>query len=108
MVMRIRFDDRVAVITGAGSGLGRSYALHLAARGARVVVNDKGGTVKGTGASEAPAQSVVNEILRDGGKATANFDDVSQKEGASNLVKQTLDEFGKVDTLIRCVMKNRS
>ncbi|MBA3514977.1 MAG: SDR family oxidoreductase, partial [Pyrinomonadaceae bacterium] len=79
--------------------MGRSYALHLAARGARVVVNDKGGTVEGTGASEAP-ESVVNEILRDGGQGTANFDDVSQREGASNLVKQTLDEFGKVDTLI--------
>lgn len=98
--MSICFNGRVVVITGAGSGLGKSYALHLAARGARVVVNDKGGDVGGEGASTVPAQRVVDEIKKAGGEAIANFDDVSQVEGANNLIKQTLDQFGTVDVLI--------
>jgi NAD(P)-dependent dehydrogenase (short-subunit alcohol dehydrogenase family) len=98
--MSICFNGRVVVITGAGSGLGKSYALYLAARGARVVVNDKGGNVGGEGASTVPAQRVVDEIKNAGGEAIANFDDVSQVEGANNLIKQTLDQFGTVDVLI--------
>jgi len=98
--MSIRFDGRVVVITGAGSGLGKSYALHLAAHGARVVVNDRGGNVEGEGASQAPSQFVVEEIKKGGGEAVANFDDVSQVEGANSLIKQALDQFGTVDVLI--------
>ncbi|MGH9907665.1 MAG: SDR family NAD(P)-dependent oxidoreductase [Pyrinomonadaceae bacterium] len=98
--MTIRFDGRVVVITGAGSGLGKSYALDLAARGARVVVNDSGGNVEGLGASKVPAQFVVDEIKRAGGEAVANFDDVSQVAGANNLINQALDHFGTVDVLI--------
>ncbi|MGH9944027.1 MAG: SDR family oxidoreductase [Pyrinomonadaceae bacterium] len=98
--MSIRFDGRVVVITGAGSGLGKSYALHFAARGARVVVNDKGGTVEGEGVSNVPAQLVLDEIKRAGGEAVANYDDISQVEGANNLIKQALDQFGTVDVLI--------
>ena len=98
--MSIRFDNRVVVITGAGSGLGKSYALYLAARGAYVVVNDRGGNVAGEGASNLPAQLVVDEIKRAGGNAVANFDDISEVEGANNLIRQALDQFGTVDVLI--------
>ncbi len=98
--MSIRFDGRVVVITGAGSGLGKSYALHLATRGARVVVNDIGGNVEGEGASSVPAQLVVDEIKRTGGEAIANSDDVSQIEGANSLISQAVDQFGTVDVLI--------
>ena len=98
--MSIRFDNRVVVITGAGNGLGKSYALHLAARGACVVVNDRGGNVEGEGASDLPAQLVVDEIKRAGGEAVANFDDVSEIDGADGLIRQALNEFGTVDALI--------
>ncbi|MDQ3665445.1 MAG: SDR family oxidoreductase [Acidobacteriota bacterium] len=98
--MSIRFDGRVVVITGAGSGLGKGYALQLAMRGARVVVNDRGGNVEGEGASNVPAQFVVDEIKRAGGEAVPNFDDVSQVGGANNLIEQALDQFGTVDVLI--------
>ncbi len=98
--MSIRFDGRVVVITGAGSGLGKSYALHLAGHGARVVVNDRGGNVEGAGASNVPAQLVVDEIKRAGGEAVANFDDVSEVKGANNLIGQALDQFGTVDVVI--------
>ena len=98
--MSIRFDDRVAVITGAGNGLGRSYAMYLASRGARVVVNDLGGQADGSGQSTAPAQMVVDEIKAAGGEAVASFDDVSQFEGAGNLIRQAQDHFGAPDILI--------
>lgn len=98
--MSIRFDDRVVVITGAGGGLGRSYALDLARRGARLCVNDLGGAADGTGSSEAPARSVVEEIEAAGGEVIANYDDVSQADGANNLIRQTLDRFGTIDALV--------
>jgi NAD(P)-dependent dehydrogenase (short-subunit alcohol dehydrogenase family) len=98
--MTIRFDDRVAIITGAGRGLGRCYAMMLAVRGASVVVNDLGGEGDGTGRSAAPAQEVVDEITASGAEAIANYDDVATIEGANKLVQEAVDRFGKVDILI--------
>jgi len=96
----IRFDGRVAVITGAGNGLGRSHARFLAARGAKVVVNDLGGTVAGTGSSRAVADTVVEEIRTAGGTAVASYDSVATEEGGRNIIKTALDAFGTVDILI--------
>lgn len=97
----IRFDDQVAIITGAGGGLGRTYALELARRGASVVVNDLGGSRDGSGAgSSSPADVVVAEIKAAGGKATANYDNVATVAGGANLVKTAVQAFGKVDILV--------
>ena len=96
----IRFDGKVAVITGAGGGLGRAHALLLAGRGARVVVNDLGGSPDGTGESKRMADQVVDEIRSAGGEAVANYDSVSTMEGGANIVKTALDSFGRVDILI--------
>ncbi|MEA3437417.1 MAG: SDR family NAD(P)-dependent oxidoreductase [Thermodesulfobacteriota bacterium] len=97
----IRFDDRVAIITGAGAGLGRAYALELAKRGAKVVVNDYGGSPDGIGdGSSSPAQIVVDQIKKAGGEAVANYDNVASPEGGKNIVKTALDAFGTVDILI--------
>jgi len=97
----IRFDDRVAIVTGAGGGLGRAYALELARRGARVVVNDLGGARDGSGAgSQRPADEVVKEIRDAGGEAVANYDSVSTPEGGEGIVQMALDTYGKVDILI--------
>lgn len=96
----IRFDGRVAIVTGAGNGLGRSHALFLASRGARVVVNDLGGTVAGTGGSHAAADACVSEIIAAGGHAVANYDSVATEEGGRNIVKTALDAFGTVDILV--------
>ncbi len=98
--MTIRFDDQVAVVTGAGGGLGRSHALELARRGAKVVVNDLGGAVDGSGGSSEAAEAVVAEIKAAGGDAIANGASVTNKEGVAGLVKQTLDAFGRCDILI--------
>lgn len=98
--MTIRFDDKVAVITGAGIGLGKSYALFLASRGAKVVVNDLGGAKDGSGTSAAPAQNVVNEIKSRGGEAIANYDDISTVEGANTVIKESIDAYGTVDILV--------
>lgn len=97
----IRFDGRVAVITGAGGGLGRTYALELARRGAKVVVNDFGSARDGSGAgSNTPAEKVVAEIKSFGGEAVANFDNVATPEGGEAIVQTALKSFGKVDILI--------
>ena len=96
----ISFDGRVAIVTGAGGGLGRTYALDLAARGASVVVNDLGGSVDGKGGDDAAAQKVVDEIKSAGGEAVANYDSVSTPEGGESIVKTAVDSFGKVDVVI--------
>jgi NAD(P)-dependent dehydrogenase (short-subunit alcohol dehydrogenase family) len=96
----ITFDGRVAVITGAGGGLGRTYALELARRGARVVVNDLGGSVEGTGASMSAADLVVEEINGAGGEAVANYDSVSTQEGGAGVIQTALDAFGTVDIVV--------
>jgi 3-hydroxy-3-methylglutaryl CoA synthase/NAD(P)-dependent dehydrogenase (short-subunit alcohol dehydrogenase family)/putative sterol carrier protein len=97
----IRFDDQVAIVTGAGGGLGRVYALELAKRGAKVVINDLGGARDGTGeGSTRPADAVVQEIVEAGGEAVANYDSVATLEGGENIVNTALEHFGKVDILI--------
>jgi NAD(P)-dependent dehydrogenase (short-subunit alcohol dehydrogenase family) len=98
--MSIRFDGRVAIVTGAGQGLGRAHALLLAERGAKVVINDLGGAVDGTGGSSEAAEKVVAEIKAMGGEAIANGSSVSDKQGVENMVRQTMDAFGRVDILI--------
>ena len=98
--MTIRYDGRVAVITGAGNGLGRSHALLLAARGAKVVVNDLGGSVEGRGGSQSAADAVVREIQAAGGQAVANYDSVTTPEGGKAIIQSAYDAFGKVDILI--------
>jgi NAD(P)-dependent dehydrogenase (short-subunit alcohol dehydrogenase family) len=93
-------QDRVIVVTGAGGGLGREYALTLAREGASVVVNDLGGARDGTGAGHSMADQVVGEIKDAGGRAVANYDSVAEAEGAENIIKTALDEFGKVDGVV--------
>jgi NAD(P)-dependent dehydrogenase (short-subunit alcohol dehydrogenase family) len=94
------FDGKVAIITGAGGGLGHSHALELAKRGALVVVNDLGGTVDGTGSDASAAQKVVDEIKAAGGDAVANHDSVSTPEGGEAIVQAAIDAFGRVDIVI--------
>jgi len=98
--MPITFDGRVAVVTGAGGGLGREYALELGRRGARVVVNDLGGAVDGTGSSTAAADVVVDEIRANGGEAVPNYDSVSTREGGGAVIQCALDTFGTLDVVI--------
>ncbi len=93
-------DGRVAVITGAGRGIGREHALLFAREGARVVVNDRGGSVDGIGADAGPAHAVVEEIVGFGGEAVANTDDVAEWEGGRNLVRSALEAFGRLDVLV--------
>ncbi|CAG2159332.1 SDR family oxidoreductase [Cupriavidus numazuensis] len=92
--------DRVVVITGAGRGIGREYALEFARQGARVVVNDLGAAGDGSGADAGPAQSVVNEIRALGGQAVANTDDISDWDGAQRLIQTAIDTFGGLDVLV--------
>jgi len=96
----IRFDNRVAIITGAGGGLGRAHALLLASRGAKVVVNDLGGSVDGSGASTKAADKVVDEIKAAGGEAVASYDGVDTAEGASKIVATAKEAFGKLDIVV--------
>ncbi|MBQ1542036.1 3-oxoacyl-ACP reductase [Caulobacter sp. CCUG 60055] len=96
----IRFDGQVAIVTGAGGGLGRQHALELARRGAKVVVNDLGGSVDGSGGSSEAAQKVVEEIKAAGGEAIANGSSVTDDAGVALMVKQAMDAWGRVDILI--------
>lgn len=96
----IRFDGKVAIVTGAGGGLGRSHALELARRGAKVVVNDLGGAVDGSGGSSAAAENVVAEIKAAGGEAIANGSSVTDDAGVARMVQQAMDAFGRIDILI--------
>lgn len=100
MAEPITFDGRVAIVTGAGGGLGRTYALELARRGARVVVNDLGGAVDGSGSSESAADKVVAEIAEAGGDAVANYDSVASEEGGEAIVRTAVDTFGTVDIVV--------
>lgn len=96
----IRFDDRVAIVTGAGGGLGRCHALELARRGAKVVVNDLGGAMDGTGGNSEAAEAVVAEIKGLGGEAIANGSSVSDDAGVKKMIEDTMAAFGRIDILI--------
>lgn len=98
--MSIRYDGKVAIVTGAGQGLGRSHAIELARRGARVVVNDLGGSVDGTGGSSEAARAVVAEIEAIGGEALANGANVAKYDEVEAMVRQAVDQWGRMDILI--------
>jgi NAD(P)-dependent dehydrogenase (short-subunit alcohol dehydrogenase family) len=98
--VQLRLDGRVALVTGAGRGIGREYALMLAARGAAVVVNDLGVTVEGAGSNPDPANEVADEIVRSGGRAVANVQDIATGAGADSAVYSALDNFGHLDIVV--------
>ena len=93
-------EGKVAIVTGAGHGIGRGEALELARQGAKVVVNDVGGSVHGEGEDKRPAEEVAEVICGRGGEAAANYDDVADWAGAAALVRQAVDEFGRLDVLV--------
>jgi NAD(P)-dependent dehydrogenase (short-subunit alcohol dehydrogenase family) len=96
----LRFDGQVAIVTGAGRGLGRVYALALAERGARLVVNDLGSRLTGPGSDEGPASDVAQEIIEAGGEAIASFDSVSTVDGADSIVAAAIERFGRIDIVV--------
>lgn len=96
----MRYDGKVAVVTGAGQGLGRSHAMFLASRGAQVVVNDLGGSTDGSGTSQTPAQKVCDEIKAAGGAAVANYDSVSSEAGARAIIDSAVKAYGRIDILV--------
>lgn len=108
--MSINFEGKVAIVTGAGGGLGRCHALELAKRGARVVVNDLGGAVDGSGGNSAAAESVVEEIRAAGGEAIANGGSVSDEQGVQSMVQAAMDQWGRIDILINNagILRDRS
>lgn len=97
---KVDLAGRVAIVTGAGAGLGKEHAIELAKRGAKVVVNDLGGARDGSGSDSSAADLVVEEIKKNGGEAVANYDSVATVEGGENLTKTAIDNFGKVDILV--------
>jgi NAD(P)-dependent dehydrogenase (short-subunit alcohol dehydrogenase family) len=96
----LRFDDRVAVITGGGRGLGRAYALLLAAQGAKVIVNDPGGSIAGDGTDAAPADEVVREIIAAGGDAVASTESVTTPAGGNAIIDTALERYGRIDVIV--------
>tara|TARA_B100001250_G_scaffold229399_1_gene196932 strand:- start:63 stop:962 length:900 start_codon:yes stop_codon:yes gene_type:complete len=98
--MTISFKDKVVIVTGSGNGLGRSHALQFAQRGAKIVVNDLGGAVDGSGGSSEAAEKVVDEINQNGGEAIANGSSVTDKAGVKKLVEDTMAAFGRIDVLV--------
>ena len=106
----VNFENRVAIVTGAGNGLGKAYALELGKRGAKVVVNDLGGAVDGSGSGNSPADDVVDEIIKNGGEAVANYDSVASKDGGESIVQTAVDNFGTVDAVINNagILRDRS
>jgi NAD(P)-dependent dehydrogenase (short-subunit alcohol dehydrogenase family) len=98
--MTIRFDDRVAIVTGSGAGLGRQHALLLASRGAKVVVNDPGGAVDGRGGANAAADQVVAEIKAAGGEAVANYNSVADAKSAQGIIDTAMQTWGRLDILV--------
>jgi NAD(P)-dependent dehydrogenase (short-subunit alcohol dehydrogenase family) len=106
----IVFDNRVAIVTGAGGGLGRTYALELARRGARVVVNDLGGTVDGLGGESSAADATVAEIIEGGGEAVASYASVAEPDGGKAIVETALETFGTVDVVVNNagILRDRS
>lgn len=107
---KITFEDRVAVITGGGGGVGETYALELARRGCKVVVNDLGGARDGSGSGKNMANEVVDKIKAEGGEAVANYDGVHTKEGGEKIIQAALDNYGKLDILIHNagILRDRS
>ena len=96
----INFENKTVVVTGAGNGLGKAYAMEFAKRGANVVVNDIGGSVDGAGSENAPADIVVEEIKSNGGSAVANYDSVATKDGGKSIIDTALNEFGSIHSVV--------
>ena len=107
---KVNFENKVVIITGAGNGLGKAYALDLANRGAKVVVNDLGGSVDGSGSANTPADDVVEEIKKNGGEAVANYSSVSTKEGGDAIISTAMDAYGTVDAVVNNagILKDKS
>ena len=108
--MTLDYTGKVVIVTGAGGGLGRSHALEFARRGAKVVVNDLGGSVDGSGGSSEAADKVVEEIKAAGGEAISNGSSVTDDAGVANMVQQTMDAYGRIDALVNnaCVLRDKS
>ena len=98
--MSLDFEGKVAIVTGSGGGIGKGYALELGKRGAKVVVNDLGGAVDGSGGSLTAAETVVKEIQDNGGDAMANGADVCNQDEVKNMVEQAMEKWGRVDVLV--------